>query len=442
MLHIRPTLLLAAAILNLTLLQASITPTDTAPCQLDHEHAPATQTPTAPKPAADNHDHDKDDGHDHAPAPAGAADHDDDHDHKQPEPSSADTLFLSREQQREAGLQSGTVAQGMLPETLELLGTIVIDPFHQAVVVSPLPGFIRSLAVRTGAPVRQGETLLTLFSPELAEWKNDCLTRQRAVDLARKTFERKDTLRQQNIASEADWQEAQFALEQAIADQQFASRRLRALGLPQTSIDQLAQQDPADFGLFTVTAPITGVIMELHAITGARVEHEPLLQIADTQTLLAEFPLNPKYLNQVQTGQDITVTPLDGPASTGTLTRIAPALNPANQAVTVSVSISNPDGHWRPGLFVRGELTLPGNRTAVLVPAEAVHDLDNQPVVFIPSGGEAFTIRPVRRGRQRAGIVEILDGLDHGQTIVTIGAFTLKAVKATSGLDSHAGHGH
>ncbi|NLF92937.1 MAG: hypothetical protein GX564_03530, partial [Oligosphaeraceae bacterium] len=113
-----------------------------------------------------------------------------------------------------------------------------------------------------------------------------------------------------------------------------------------------------------------------------------------------------------------------------------------NQTVTVSVTIPNQDGTWRPGLFVRGEAALAGQSSALLVPAEAILELDAKPVVFVHLGGEAFAARAIRTGRQSNGVVEILSGLTEGEKIVSAGAFTLKAVKEVSGMDSHAGHGH
>jgi len=378
------------------------------------------------------HDHEAEEEHDE----------DDDHDHAAKTNYPEGTLFLSSSQQQEGGLKIAAAEIGVLTETIELLGEIRLPPSSIAHVVPQIPGFIRTMNVKAGDIVSPGAELLTLFSPELAELKCDFLEKKRSAELARITFDRKDFLRKEKIGMEADWQEAKFNLESALSAQQLASQRLLALGLPQEHLNELEQQNPASYGIFPVTAPRHGVILEQTASLGSRVEHDTVLVIADLREMRADFQVPLRQLEHLQTGQNITVSTLDGNTVNGKISLITPAVNPANQTVTVCVLIPNPEGHWRQGLFIRGEAALQGKRTALVIPAEAVLELDRQRVVFVSLGGEAFAPRKVRCGKQSAGKIEILEGLASGEPIVVAGAFALKAIKETSGLDSHAGHGH
>lgn len=401
------------------------------------------------KPASDEHACETSHKQDASPTEAtGLHKHDPEHDHEEDHDHAAEadypegTLFLSTAQQQQGGLKITAAENGVLAETLELLGEIRLPPSSIAHVVPKLPGFIRTLNVKAGDIVKPGKELLSLFSPELAELKCDYLEKKRSSELARLTFDRKDFLRKEKIGMEADWQEAKFNLESALSAQQLAAQRLLALGLPQSELDELERQDPASYGIFPVVAPQHGVILEQTASLGSRIEHETVLIIADLRQMRADFQVPLKQLEHLQIGQDISVSTLDGKAAAGKISLITPAVNPANQTVTVCVMIPNPEGHWRQGLFVRGEAVLQGKSTALIVPAEAVLELDQQRVVFVSLGGEAFTPKKVRLGRQSAGKVEILEGLEAGEPIVSAGAFALKAMKETSGLDSHAGHGH
>ncbi|MDD3954726.1 MAG: efflux RND transporter periplasmic adaptor subunit, partial [Lentisphaeria bacterium] len=315
------------------------------PASDEHSCESHPKQPPSPTDASRLHDHDSEDEHEE----------DDEHNHAAEADYPEGTLFLSTVQQQEGGLKIAAVENGVLAETLELLGEIRLHPSSIAHVVPPIPGFIRTMSVKAGDIVHPGKELLTLFSPELAELKCDYLEKKRSSELTRLTFDRKEFLRKEKIGMEADWQEAKFNLESALSAQQLASQRLLSLGLPQGELNELERQDPASYGVFPVIAPQHGVILEQIASQGSRVEHDTVLVIADLREMQADFQVPLRQLEHLQIGQNISVSTLDGNAVDGKISLITPAVNSANQTVTVCVMIPNPDGRWRQGLFVRGE---------------------------------------------------------------------------------------
>ena len=86
----------------------------------------------------------------------------------------------------------------------------------------------------------------------------------------------------------------------------------------------------------------------------------------------------------------------------------------------------NPDHTWRPGTFITAEIPLGGEPAKVLIPKNAVQTLKGEPVVFVRQG-EVFEARKVKLGREDDDQVEILSGLDAGETIAVANTFTLKA---------------
>ncbi|NLF92798.1 MAG: efflux RND transporter periplasmic adaptor subunit, partial [Oligosphaeraceae bacterium] len=352
--------------------------------------------------------------HDHQEGRETAHQDEDGHGHEYAEGA----ILLSASQQHAGGLQIAAAQTGELSETLEMIGEIRLDPVLIAQVVPQVAGFVRSLAVQAGDTVRTGQELLTLFSPELAELKCDFREKQRAAVLAGQIFARKDRLRQENIGLEADWQEAKFNLDNALAAQDFAAQRLLSLGLPQSVLTELGTQSPDRYGLYTVTAPMDGVVLEQHTALGSRTENENIMTIADLRMVRADFQVPTRHLRNLRTGQKVQVSALDGTTAQGEIALLSQQVNAANQTVRVSVTITNQEGGWRPGLFVRGETALPGLRTALLVPTDAILELDTRQVVFVHLGGEAFAARDIQRGRQSNGMVEILSGLAPGEKIV------------------------
>ena len=101
--------------------------------------------------------------------------------------------------------------------------------------------------------------------------------------------------------------------------------------------------------------------------------------------------------------------------------------------------VENPDGAWRPGLFVTGLVETARADVPGAVPVSALQKIGEVPVLFVETP-EGFEPRPVRLGRQDPHFVEITAGVDAGERIVSAGGFTLRAELQRGELGE--GHGH
>jgi cobalt-zinc-cadmium efflux system membrane fusion protein len=111
-----------------------------------------------------------------------------------------------------------------------------------------------------------------------------------------------------------------------------------------------------------------------------------------------------------------------------------------SRTVPVRIDLVNEGGLLRPGMSATALLPLESSTgTVVTVPAAALQRIEESWSVFIPRGERAFEVRPVGRGRDLGGEVEILSGLTAGTIVVVDGAFLLKAEadKAHGGGEHH-----
>lgn len=129
----------------------------------------------------------------------------------------------------------------------------------------------------------------------------------------------------------------------------------------------------------------------------------------------------------------------DMPEATGTISYISPLLDEATRTAIARVVLPNPNGQWRPGLFVTGYVQVDSVRAAIVVPRTALETIDDQTVVFVRTD-DGFVPQPVTLGKSSKTLVEILTGLRAEQSYVTKGGFTLKAELAKSSFES--GHEH
>ena len=149
-----------------------------------------------------------------------------------------------------------------------------------------------------------------------------------------------------------------------------------------------------------------------------------------------------KDLPYLKKGMDVQVWADNSkvPAS-GKLTFIGPLVEKETRTAEGRATLSNPDGQWRPGLFVKAQIRAGKEDIPLLIPKKAVQTIEGKPVVFVPAKG-GFEATPISTGRSNRTHVEIISGLSPGDRYVTEGSFELKATLMTDSMDSHAGHGH
>jgi cobalt-zinc-cadmium efflux system membrane fusion protein len=131
----------------------------------------------------------------------------------------------------------------------------------------------------------------------------------------------------------------------------------------------------------------------------------------------------------------------DGDKAFAKIAVSVPLMDEETRTATVRAVMDNQDGHWQPGAFVTGHVRVSAENLPVVVPLQALQSLEGNDVVFM-ADDYGFRAQPVVSGRRDHTSVEIVSGLEKGESYVTKGAFELKAMMVTSSLGSHAGHGH
>lgn len=192
---------------------------------------------------------------------------------------------------------------------------------------------------------------------------------------------------------------------------------------------------------YEVTSLIAGTVTDKHLTLGEFITDDShAFTITDLSSVWVNLSVYQKDLPYVKIGQNVVISAgLDMPETTGTISYISPLLDQATRTAIARVVLSNPDGHWRPGLFVTGTVEINSLEADVVVPKTALQTIDDQTVVFVQTA-EGFEPRLVSLGRTSKTHVEIRSGLTAGQHYVTKGGFTLKAELAKSSFESGYAH--
>jgi membrane fusion protein, heavy metal efflux system len=190
---------------------------------------------------------------------------------------------------------------------------------------------------------------------------------------------------------------------------------------------------------YSVTAPISGVIMAKNANAGAVTGNgEPMLVIGDPTRLHAEFYLYPRDAERVRAGQRVEVASLAGEHRfNGVIETILPGADPTSQTLIAHVALDYMGGVWRPGLGVKGMVQVGEGEVPLAVQTKAIQPFRDFQVVYAKVGN-TYEVRMLELGRRTDEWTEVLGGLDPGTEYVVDGAFLIRADIDKSG----ASHDH
>jgi len=353
--------------------------------------------------AEDSHEH-AEDSHAHGQASAQA--------HQEEEGK----VHLSDTQIEAAGIQLAAAAPAAMSSAISFPGEIRFDEDHTAHVVPRVPGVVESVQANLGQAVKRGQVLAVIASQQISDLRSEQLAAQRRLELARLTFERERQLWQERISAEQDYLQARQALQEAEIAMANARQKVAAVG-------------PAGSGnRYELRAPFDAVVVEKHLTVGEVVdETSNAFTLSDLSRVWATFAVAPRDLAKVTTGRSVIVSAPDlGAQVEGQINYVGSLLGEQNRAATARATLANPDGAWRPGLFVSIAVSTERVNAAVVVPQSALQSWEEQTVVFARTA-EGFEARPVQIGRRDAGQVEITAGLDAGTQVAAAGSFVLKS---------------
>ena len=339
--------------------------------------------------------------------------------------SSSNVVKISDEMMRDLRVTTAKVEQRRGGESANLLGELGVDENRYAEVGTPLQARVVALLAVQGQAVRAGQPLAKLQSGELSKARGDLSTAEARLELAKRALERKRGLNAERIVPTREVQEAENEAAAAEAQVRSALATLRAFG---TAGRPSATDDAS---AFEVRAPISGVVLERLVMLGQVADAtKPLFRIADLSTVWLTVHAFERDAVRLAAGAParITFAAMPGRIFEGQIALIGRSVDVQSRTVPVRIDLHNKEGVLRPGMSATAVLPVGDQATPLLtVPAAALQRVRDGWVVFVPKDASTFEIRPVGRGRDLAGEVEIVTGLRAGDTIVVDGAFLLKA---------------
>lgn len=178
---------------------------------------------------------------------------------------------------------------------------------------------------------------------------------------------------------------------------------------------------------YDITSPVDGVVLARNTNIGDVAGTDALFTIANLSNVWAEFHVFPSDMGSVKKGQKVHVNTLEGGKETeAEITMLLPTADPLSQTVVAVVPLDNPDGKWRPGMTVEGDVLVDQREVELAVHTSALQKFRDFTVVFAKVGN-IYEVRMLDLGADDGERIEVLGGLKPGTEYVTENSFLIKA---------------
>lgn len=318
------------------------------------------------------------------------------------------TIRLSPTQRQMIGVTSATVERTTLKKTIRAVTRVDFDERRLTDVTFKISGWVQDLFIDyTGKPVRIGEPLLTLYSPDL-------VTSQEEYLLA---------LHTRDLLAHSSLPEARNGSQGLV---EAARRRLLLWDLTPQQLKTLEERGSPQTSL-TLFAPASGIVVEKMAVKGMRMEPGmKLYRIADLSTVWLYADIYEYEVPLVREGQTVTIalSYYPGEIFSGKITYIYPYLDTQTRTNKVRLEFVNPRGKLKPGMYANSEIEINLGSTLTL-PESAVLQSGLRQLVFVDQGQGVFAPREIKLGVKADSRFVVLNGLTAGERVVTSGNFLL-----------------
>ena len=320
------------------------------------------------------------------------------------------------------------------------IGQIAYNEDTSTVVLTPFAGRVTRLIAKVGDRVKRGDPLFEIDSPEVVQPQNEFVAAVTALNKARSQlalaeiaekrakdlFEGKAGPLKELQQATALLVAAQNDLRSAEAALDAGRSRLRILGRSDTQIDALQQQGAIN-RTAAIVAPIDGTVIARKVGPGQYVRSdsgEALYAIADLSTMWLKAYVPESDIPLIQVGQEteVKVTALPDRDFRARITVIGSASDAATRRIVVRSEVPNADGTLKAEMFANFKITAGADQPSPAVPVEAVIREGDAAWVWVQREPMLFAHRKVTIGLEQDGRVQIVSGLNVGETVVARGA--------------------
>jgi cobalt-zinc-cadmium efflux system membrane fusion protein len=327
-------------------------------------------------------------------------------------------------------LKTAVVGKTTWAVAVHTTGTVDWDADHTTQAITQVNGPITRILVDTGTPVKQGDPLLYVSSPDISAAVSAYRKARNREVYNKRVVDRTKELLDHGAVALKDYESAEADFNDAMTDVQNSLQALRIFGINPQEIAVAEQQGTAIATELAVRSPIGGVIVQKLVSPGQVIQagQTVCFMVSDVSTVWVQGHIFDRDLPSVRSGDVVEETnPSLGRAFQGTVAYIGSFVDPNTRTTPVRIVTRNPGGMLKKDMFVDAVIHTGSQGNTVVAPVSAVlRDDKNEPIVFVEMEPGKFAQRQVAIAGQQNGLIAITSGLKAGETVVTDGGLFLQ----------------
>ena len=363
-------------------------------------------------------------------------------------PAARTEVVLSPAAQQEGQIETQPAKATSEPEMLRVSGRIALADNRTWRVGIRTDGLVVAVYTGAGDYVRKGQVLARYHADEVRDSRAkyhaaqaELARAQAAAALAQRNLERAGTLLELKAAS-------QQQVDQARQDAVAAQAEVKSADVEVERLKDLLEDDlrvPADpkpgdetADQVPIIAPASGFILEKNVTLGKAIDTmDDTFIIGDLSELWMLASVRQDQLGSLRAGQAVRVSVpgVAGQVFQGRIANLGQTLDPQTRTMQVRIVLSNSDNKLRPEMLATAEIPAGPSRETVVVPSDALQQIDGQDVVFVRTAPDRFAVRAVQVAETRNGETPIVQGLKGGEQVAVKGSFVLKSQLLKASLE-------
>ena len=330
---------------------------------------------------------------------------------------------------RQTALLKSASADAYFATSVIVPGRLMWDEDRTSRIFSPVAGRVLALYAAPGKPVKAGQPLAAISSPEIGQAQAEVRRADTDLGLAQKNLARAQELHAAGVIPEKDALVAQAEVSRAQAERDRTRAREKLYGRANSAV--VDQQ-------FRLTTPIAGVVVERNLNPGQEVRPDQAqpgnpapFVVTDPTSLWAQLDLPETLVGVVEPGKAVTLKVNAYPEEKfpAKVEFVADSIDAASRTIKARAIVKNPDRRLKSEMFVNAEIPLTVE-PAPKVPAAAVLLIGDKQYVFVDKGEFIYERRQVTADEVRLGLMRIRSGVSAGEKVVVEGALLLQQLLA------------
>ncbi len=357
----------------------------------------------------------------------------------------ADEIVLDQRMQREGRIRAAAVISRSVPEFVQANGRLTVNETRTWHVGAITDGRVMRAPVLAGDRVKKDQVLAGLHSHDIhearAEYRRAAqeLNRLKTVlsyslkqrDRMKRLFELKAASLEQVEHAETEFKNTQSAVTNA--ETEVERTKVHLVEYLEVSLEGHTDSTgdaEHDDDLIPVKSPADGILLERKVTTGSVVKGgDEMFIVSDQSSLWMIAAIAEEHVGKLRAGMAVKVKVQAYPDLTfpGRIARFGDQLDSETRTLPARVELVNAGGRLKPEMYATAEIAIGAGARAILIPQDAVQQVNGQPVVFVRKAPDRFEARVIEPGRLIDGLQEVARGLVSGEEIAVEGSYVLKS---------------